>query len=85
MLPETDPLGAAIVAATIHSAVKALNISHSASEYGILTVSIGVACNADASIADEADLISHADTALYQAKALGRDQTFVACSAIFDS
>jgi diguanylate cyclase (GGDEF)-like protein len=78
VLPETDSLGAALVAAAIHSAVSALAIEHSGSEYGVVTVSIGVACTETENAADALALIKAADQAVYRAKASGRNQTSVA-------
>jgi diguanylate cyclase (GGDEF)-like protein len=78
VLPETDGLGAALVAAAIHSAVSALAIEHTGSEYGVITVSIGVACMDTEDVADALALIKVADQAVYRAKASGRNQTSMA-------
>jgi diguanylate cyclase (GGDEF)-like protein len=78
VLPETDGAGAAVVAANIHSAVRALAIEHTGSEHGVITVSIGVACTDAEEVADALALIKVADRAVYRAKASGRNQTSAA-------
>ena len=78
VLPETDGAGAAVVAANIHSAVRALAIEHTESEHGVITVSIGVACTDTEEVADALALIMVADQAVYRAKASGRNQTSAA-------
>jgi diguanylate cyclase (GGDEF)-like protein len=78
VLPETDGAGAAVVAANIHSTVRALAIEHTGSEHGVITVSIGVACTDIDEVADALALIKVADQAVYRAKASGRNQTSMA-------
>jgi diguanylate cyclase (GGDEF)-like protein len=78
VLPETDGAGAAVVAANIHSTVRALAIEHTGSEHGVITVSIGVACTDIDEAADALALIKVADQAVYRAKASGRNQTSMA-------
>ncbi|MCA1833462.1 MAG: GGDEF domain-containing protein [Actinobacteria bacterium] len=72
VLPETDPLGAVIVAEKIRDAVAV-----SPTEDGIdLTVSVGVASCPDDGVAADS-LLAAADAALYQAKRGGRDRVVV--------
>jgi len=79
LLPNTDLDGAITVGENICSEVRKLNIVHSKSQSGIITISVGVhACIPDASNSNVIDLISAADKALYTAKAGGRDRV---CSA----
>jgi diguanylate cyclase (GGDEF)-like protein len=74
VLPETPQGGALIVGEKVRSAVRALNIPHSGSQFGIVTLSIGIA-SAVPDIDDPVDhLIGSADRALYQAKHEGRDR-----------
>ncbi len=78
VLPETDGLCVALVAAAIHSAVSALAVEHTGREYGVVTVSIGVAYTDTESAADALALIKAADQAVYRAKASGRNQISMA-------
>lgn len=77
--PETDLAGALAMAETLRAAVEALRLPHVESEFGHVTVSIGVAAlHPDAG--HHADLLlSMADRAMYRAKLQGRNR--VAASA----
>ncbi len=75
ILPETDLVGAKIIAETMRKAVLDLKILHpdsSVSEY--VTISLGVAVSGQ--IRDESNtiLLHAADKALYRAKLLGRNR-----------
>jgi diguanylate cyclase (GGDEF)-like protein len=75
VLPETDKTGAQIIAESIRQAVIALSIAHDESPFQIVTASIGVA-SARPSRGDVSEqLLIEADTALYGAKAAGRNCT----------
>jgi diguanylate cyclase (GGDEF)-like protein len=56
--------------------VEQLNIPHCRSSYGIVTVSIGIACEIPASRTDST-ILQNADVALYSAKAGGRNRAEV--------
>lgn len=74
LLPEVDLLGAEIVAGGVMVALKTLNMAHAASDTGSrVTTSMGVASIVPGMQAPEI-LLSTADTFLYRAKNLGRDQ-----------
>lgn len=73
MLPATDVVGAQVVAETIRARVMALNIAHPASPAGIVTLSVGVAGWRPSAEGEASALVRAADTALYQAKASGRN------------
>jgi diguanylate cyclase (GGDEF)-like protein len=75
ILPDT-PLGGALhVAESFRRAVKSLNLPHSGSASGVITVSIGVATHAAGhEIRTAEELVGRADEALYAAKGGGRDQ-----------
>jgi diguanylate cyclase (GGDEF)-like protein len=77
LLPETDACSASSVAERIRMDIEALNIEHSQSHTGIVTVSIGIeALNADN--LNRIDLFKHSDIALYAAKSNGKN-----CSRVY--
>lgn len=79
ILPETTMQEAAATADRIRQAVEQEGLSDDTKEPVQLTISIGVATYPDHGI-DKQSLISAADTALYQAKAQGRNRV-----SVFDS
>ena len=82
VLPVTDEAGAATVAANIQRAVRDLQIEHAGSEWGVATVSIGVAALIPSLWEDALDLLlREADRALYLAKNAGRNSTVAASQA----
>jgi len=74
ILPETTPGGTQVVAEKIRQAVRGLNIAHSASQHGRVTISIGVASAEPGAETPSANLIQAADRQLYRAKHEGRDR-----------
>jgi diguanylate cyclase (GGDEF)-like protein len=74
LLPDTDAKGARRIAETVLMNVRRLDEPHPSSEYGIVTVSVGVATTLPAQGAESASLITLADAALYDAKQSGRNQ-----------
>ncbi|WP_223594163.1 diguanylate cyclase domain-containing protein [Neobacillus bataviensis] len=75
ILPETDSAGAVIIAEKVREAIETLNIPHQASqEYGVITVSIGIATYRDGSVGSTSELMEQADKALYQTKNAGRNR-----------
>ena len=72
LMPETDREGASQVAAAIHKATATLTLPSAGVEPGSVTVSIGLAVG---SVGDAPDLYRRADSALYEAKSSGRNQT----------
>ena len=75
LLPETDEPGALDIAERIRAAVSGLTILHGGSDFGVVTISIGVASAIPGHQAETAaDLLSAADGALYEAKAGGRNR-----------
>ncbi|WP_053059668.1 sensor domain-containing diguanylate cyclase [Pandoraea faecigallinarum] len=78
VLPDTDTMGAQRVAEGIRLAVDRLNLAHASSDFGHVTVSVGVACRKPAAGESVDVLVKAADDALYRAKATGRNRVIVA-------
>ena len=76
VLPNTSEDAALKVAEAIRLTVRALGIPNTASSRGYITISAGVAAR-NRSTLDEAALVGEADTALYEAKRLGRNRSIV--------
>lgn len=72
LLPEVDLAGARVVAERIERAVRAMEIPHSASESGGVTISVGIASAAPDSDEAAEGLLACADRGLYRAKSAGR-------------
>ena len=67
------------VAEAIRLTVRALGIPNTATSRGYITISAGVAARTESTL-DEAALVGEADTALYEAKRLGRNRSIVSSS-----
>ncbi|WP_353190857.1 sensor domain-containing diguanylate cyclase [Pandoraea pnomenusa] len=78
VMPDTDAAGAERVAQGIRRAVEQLNLEHAASDFGHVTVSIGVACGTPKGKETVDVLVKAADDALYRAKSGGRNQVVLA-------
>ncbi|VVE87030.1 diguanylate cyclase [Pandoraea bronchicola] len=78
VMPDTDALGAQKVSEEIRLSVDRLNLEHASSDFGHVTVSIGVACRTPQAKESVDVLVKSADEALYQAKEAGRNRVFVA-------
>ncbi|HYU48029.1 MAG TPA: diguanylate cyclase, partial [Terriglobales bacterium] len=76
VLPNTSEDAALKVAEAIRLTVRALGIPNTASSRGYITISAGVAAR-NRSTLDEAAVVGEADTALYEAKRLGRNRSIV--------
>ncbi|HFC53578.1 MAG TPA: PleD family two-component system response regulator [Gammaproteobacteria bacterium] len=75
LLPETDALGAAMLAERIRSGVEELGIPHEGSaQFDVVTVSAGVATVTPSDHMERNTLLNAADEMLYQAKEKGRNQ-----------
>ncbi len=73
LLPITSEAGAHTLAEKILTAVRAEAIPHLDSSFGILTVSIGIACCPANQVLDRDEFLLSADKALYAAKKQGRN------------
>lgn len=78
VLSQCELPGALAVANDIHQAIAALQLPHTESRYGHITVSIGVSASVPQPGQQAAQLLKQADQALYQAKAAGRNQVLTA-------
>ncbi len=73
LLPNTDSVGAVVVAESLRSAVNRLAIEHKDSPFQTLTMSFGLAIGCPEREEGPEKLLEKADKALYQAKAAGRN------------
>lgn len=79
ILPNADGKGATAVAERLRVAVEQIRLAHVGSVTGRdVTISLGVAATVPVRGASPRSLIEAADAALYQAKAVGRNQVIVA-------
>ncbi|SDI57110.1 diguanylate cyclase (GGDEF) domain-containing protein [Paraburkholderia steynii] len=76
--PVTGRDGALPLAQRLCAALESAALPHETSPFGHLTVSVGVAVAAPAEGGAPEDLMTRADTALYRAKAQGRNQAVLA-------
>ncbi len=74
VLPETTIGGALFIAEKIRHAIHDLNLTHDASPFGKVTISMGIASTIPGVDNPYDDVIQAADRALYQAKHEGRDR-----------
>jgi diguanylate cyclase (GGDEF)-like protein/PAS domain S-box-containing protein len=71
LLPETDEMKAGALAEAFLNILRAKAMPHKASDFGIVTASVGIACSRGG---NTAALVLEADRGLYQAKRKGRNQ-----------
>lgn len=77
-LPETDLEGASVTAERVRETVEAMGLPHAATSRGIVTVSVGGACEpAKGELSEWTVRVSEADEALYRAKEGGRNRVAV--------
>jgi diguanylate cyclase (GGDEF)-like protein len=80
LLPETDSAAARVVGEKLREAI-ATRVFHDRGTEVRCTASVGAAVFPEIPATSEADLLSRADAALYEAKRAGRDRTAVASAA----
>ena len=73
LLPETDLAGALIVAEKVRSSIAQALIEHSASPFGIVTISAGVVATNTLEMNSFKEFLAEADRLLYCAKSKGRN------------
>ena len=73
LLPSTSPRGALEIAKRLRHEVMELALPHVGTPTGIVTVSLGVACQAPSHRHASSALLQEADCALYRAKQSGRN------------
>ena len=75
LLPECDLAGATLKAQALCRAVQALGIAHAGSAVaGVVTISLGVACQVPDGASTPEALLARADAHLYRSKSQGRNQ-----------
>ncbi len=87
VLSATDLDGAREVAQRIGDRIRALKIEHRGSEFGRVTVSLGISAYDPESLRNWPtgnDLLRLADAALYQAKECGRDRAVIDIGLLFE-
>lgn len=85
LMPMTDEAGAKLVAEKIRQKVAGLKLPHDRNQpYGVATISIGVAAwhSSGTQPTDGHAFFSRADTALYEAKNLGRNRVVLASASL---
>ncbi|WP_428033465.1 GGDEF domain-containing protein [Amphritea sp.] len=78
ILPDTDLVTARQIADKIRASIAGFQIPHQYSPLGVLTLSAGIAALSEQNFNNIGELLQAADSALYQAKGLGRNQTQMA-------
>lgn len=74
LLPDTNELGAALIAERMRASVQAMELRHVASAHHVLTISVGIASTAIYRFPNYRAFVNAADTALYEAKDAGRNR-----------
>ena len=87
VLSATDLEGAREVAQRIGDRIRGLEIEHQGSEFGLVTVSLGISAfdpESSRKYPTANDLLRRADAALYQAKEFGRDRAVIDIGLFFE-
>jgi len=79
LMPESGAEEAGACAERVRESVQALNIPNEKADFGVLTISVGLAA---AIAGDWQTLVEEADAALYQAKSNGRNKLVVASKTV---
>lgn len=78
IITTSDPDGALAYAQMVAQAIATLNIPHQTSDFGMVTVSIGIAGSTPSENENAFSLLKRADEALYRAKEGGRNKVVMA-------
>lgn len=78
IITTSDPDGALAYAQMVAQAIATLNIPHQTSDFGVVTVSIGIAGSTPSENENAFSLLKRADEALYRAKEGGRNKVVMA-------
>lgn len=81
LLPDTNASGASYIASMLLASVDSLRINHSASEFGVVSISLGLATITPDADSSSRELMEAADAQLYKAKNTGRARV---CSIALD-
>jgi len=84
LLPDQDLARATVAVERVRRTVRAAGVPSSASEHGVVTVSAGIAECTGAPTDSSRRLLETADSALYQAKASGRDRVVASTACLVD-
>jgi diguanylate cyclase (GGDEF)-like protein len=84
ILPDTDRNTAQLIGENVCASIAALKIPHEKSTFKIVTVSAGISVLSSKSYKDIAGLMRAADSALYQAKQMGRNQAKLVSDLSFE-
>ena len=74
ILPDTDHTNALLIAENVCASIANLKIPHEQSPFRVVTASAGISVLSNKSYENKAGLLRAADSALYQAKQMGRNQ-----------
>jgi diguanylate cyclase (GGDEF)-like protein len=84
ILPDTDRNTAQLIGENVCASIAALKIPHEKSTFKVVTVSAGISVLSSKSYKDIAGLMRAADSALYQAKQMGRNQAKLVSDLSFE-
>ena len=84
ILPDTDHTNALLIAENVCASIANLKIPHEQSTFKVVTASAGISVLSNKSYENIAGLLTAADSALYQAKQMGRNQAKLVSDLSFE-